>query len=77
MAYHFDIERRHDGSWTLGGTAQSKMRRFADLPSALDGARRACDADAATIEIQVDGLYVCIHQPKGWPQRNYIPAEAT
>src|SRR5271163_67814 len=51
----------------------STYPKFPDLATALDYARRTCDAEAATIEIWVDGLYICMHQPKGWPPSTCAP----
>jgi len=57
------------GMWTLAGIDDPGSQRFPDLATALDCARRASDAAAATIEIEVDGMYICVQQPKGWPHR--------
>ena len=59
----------HGSRWTLEGLGHRQPLTFPDLASALAHARRESDADEAMIELRVDGLYVCVHQPKGWPQR--------
>ena len=55
------------GIWKLVGANSAPARSFPDLAKALDFARVESDAEAATIEMFVDGLYICLHQPKGWP----------
>jgi hypothetical protein len=39
-------------------------------------ARRASDTEAATIEMCVDGLCICISQSKGWPHPICAPGRA-
>jgi hypothetical protein len=55
------------GIWKLVGANSAPARSFPDLAKALDFARVESDAEAAAIEMFVDGLYICLHQPKGWP----------
>jgi hypothetical protein len=63
------ISRDAAGRWTIErGLADSPVT-FDDLAAALSHARRELDAAAAMIELRVDGLYACVHQPRGWPQR--------
>jgi hypothetical protein len=57
------------GRWALEGVGRRLPLLFADLASALAYARRDSDAAEATIELRVDGVYVCVHQPRGWPRR--------
>jgi hypothetical protein len=64
----FAISRDDCGRWMLEGSAGAPPF-FTDLASALAFARRDSDAAAAIIELRVDGVYACVHQPKGWPQR--------
>jgi len=65
-----------DGHWTLDGPQARAARDFEDLASALAFARRDSRAAAATLELRVAGLYVCVHQAKGWPQRICAPSRA-
>jgi len=65
---HFSLDCDTGGHWSVAG-AQRPHGCFDDLASALDFARRDSDAAEAVIELRVGGLYVCVHQPKGWPQR--------
>jgi len=69
----FAVSCGNDGVWTVEGSAFAQARRLPDLPAALDCARRACDAAPATIQVRVDGMYICMHQPKGWPRRMCAP----
>jgi hypothetical protein len=63
--------------WKLAGVNDACACSFPDLAAALDCARRASDAEAATIEMWVGGLYICIHQLKGWPHRICAPGRAS
>jgi hypothetical protein len=72
--HRFSLSRDRAGMWKLAGV--SGACNFPDLAMALDCARRASDAEAATIEMWVDGLYICFHQPKGWPHRICAPGRA-
>ena len=69
----FSLSRDCNGIWRLAGSSDGCAPKFPDLATALDFARRTCDAEAATIEIWVDGLYICMHQPKGWPPSTCAP----
>jgi len=66
---HFAISCGAGGRWTLEGCTASAPASFDNLAAALAFARGDSNAGEATIELRVDGLYVCVHQPKGWPQR--------
>ena len=72
----FSLSRDRTGMWKLAGVSYACACSFPDLATALDCARQASNAEAATIEMWVDGLYICIHQPKGWPQRICAPGPA-
>jgi hypothetical protein len=61
------------GIWKLVGANSASARSFPDLAKALDFARVESHAEAATIEMFVDGLYICLHQPKGWPHPVCLP----
>jgi hypothetical protein len=69
----FSLRRDRTGMWRLAGVSDACARDFPDVATALECARRISDAEAATIEMWVDGLYLCIHQPKGWPHRICAP----
>ena len=72
----FSLSRDRTGMWKLAGASDACAPSFRDLATALDCAQQASNAEAATIEMWVDGLYICIHQPKGWPQRICAPGRA-
>jgi hypothetical protein len=72
----FSLSRDRIGMWKLAGVSYACACSFPDLATALDCTRQASNAEAATIEMWVDGLYICIHQPKGWPQRICAPGRA-
>jgi hypothetical protein len=76
VTHRFSLSRDRTGMWKLAGVSDARACSFPDLAMALDCARRASDAEAATIEMWVDGLYICIHQPKGWPHRICPPGRA-
>lgn len=65
----FALSRNAAGQWSIEGGLPGSPPSFDDLASALAFARREVDAAEAMIELRVDGLYVCVHQPRGWPQR--------
>ena len=70
---HFSLNGDASGHWTVDGAEHCRAGGFEDLASALAFARRESHAAAATIELRVGGLYVCVHQAKGWPQRMCAP----
>ena len=63
----FSLSRDRCGIWELADSNSARARSFPNLATALDFARVESDAEAATIEMFLDGLYICLHQPKGWP----------
>jgi hypothetical protein len=50
-----------------------KSVEFDDLASALAFARAEAEEKSADIELLVDGLYIFIHQPEGWPHAVCAP----
>jgi hypothetical protein len=71
--HRFSITCDDTGNWTLEGGPRHRHRCFADLPAALDCAKHDGELAPATIELRISGLYVCIHQDQGWPQRVCAP----
>jgi hypothetical protein len=55
------------GVWTLTGTVGKKPTQFCNLPAALEFARKDAGGEEADIELWAEGLYMFVHQEKGWP----------
>jgi hypothetical protein len=62
------------GMWTLTGAAGKKPLHFCDLPEAVEFARKDACGGEADIELWADGLYMFVHQKRGWPHCLYAPA---
>lgn len=63
----FSLRCDRAGNWILTGALSDEFVQFTDLPAALSFARADADAGEADIELWVDGLYIFVHQAKGWP----------
>jgi hypothetical protein len=63
----FSLTCDDHGMWTLTGTVGQKPTRFGDLPAAMEFARKAAGSEEADIELWAEGLYMFVHQTKGWP----------
>ena len=42
---------------------------FPSLSASIDYARKSCNAAQATVELFVDGMYIVVHQERGWPRQ--------
>src|SRR4029077_9267182 len=62
------------GIWTVTGATDAKPVRFRDLPAAVEFARNDASGSEADIELWADGLYMFVHQKKGWPHCLYARA---
>src|SRR5262249_24393296 len=74
------IARRHEkvlrlkicrdiwGTWGVQGLSPLPVPHLPSLSASLDYARRECAAAPATIELEIDGFYVVVHQEDGWPR---------
>jgi hypothetical protein len=62
------------GIWTVTGATDMKPVRFRDLPAAVEFARTDASGSEADIELWADGLYMFVHQKKGWPHCLYARA---
>ena len=62
------------GIWTVTGATDTKPVRFRDLPAAVEFARNDASGSEADIELWADGLYMFVHQKKGWPHCLYARA---
>jgi hypothetical protein len=61
------------GTWSLHGLASGPVSHLPSLSASIDHAREACDAAPATIELFVDGMYMVVHQERGWPRPLLAP----
>ena len=53
----------------MAGTLGSEHVEFYNLPEALSFARADAEDGEADLELWIDGLYIFVHQDKGWPHR--------
>ena len=63
----FSLRRNAAGAWALIGVLSDECVEFEDLPTALSFARADAEADESDIELWIEGLYIFVHQDKGWP----------
>jgi hypothetical protein len=63
------------GNWTVTGTTGTKPLCFRDLPAAVEFARQEACGREADIELWAEGLYMFVHQTKGWPHCLYARAQ--
>ena len=71
---HFSLRYDAPGPWILTGARCEACAHFRDLAAALSFARDDAGAGEAEIELWVEGLYIFVHQARGWPQRLCAPA---
>jgi hypothetical protein len=71
---HFSLRYDAPGPWILSGAQRESCVHFLDLAAALSFARDDSGAEEADIELWVDGLYIFVHQSRGWPHRLCAPA---
>jgi hypothetical protein len=60
------ISRNTCGTWTVQGLSPEPASNLPSLSASIDYARTACDAAPTTIELFVDGMYIVMHQKRGW-----------
>lgn len=63
----FSLRYDAPGPWILSGARSEGCVHFSDLAAALSFARNDASAEEADIELWVDGLYIFVHQSRGWP----------
>jgi hypothetical protein len=63
------VRRYPGGRWLLTGAPTCRVIEGGELAECLDRAERECGSAPAMIEIVVDGLYIAVWQPEGWPKR--------
>ena len=68
MSIQLKICRNARGTWSVDGPAALPASDLPSLSASLDYARKACDAAPATIELFIDGMYMVVHQERGWPR---------
>ena len=56
------------GTWSVHGLSPLPVAHLPSLSASFDYARRECAAAPATIELEIDGFYVVVHQEDGWPR---------
>jgi hypothetical protein len=72
--HRFSLTCDARGMWTLTGATGTKPLRFRDLPAAVEFAREDACGSEADIELRAEGLYMFVHQKKGWPHCLYARA---
>jgi hypothetical protein len=73
MSLSVKIARDVWGTWSVQGPSPPPVSHLPSLSASIDYARKACNAAPATIELFVDGMYVVMHQERGWPRRLLAP----
>jgi hypothetical protein len=73
MSLQLKICRDVFGTWSVHGLSPIPVSHLRSLRASLDYARKACDAAPATIELFIDGLYIVVHQERGWPRSLLAP----
>jgi hypothetical protein len=74
MSLRLKICRDIWGTWSVQDLTPISVSHFPSLSAAIEYARKACNAAPATIELLVDGMYLVVHQERGWP-RQLVAAE--
>lgn len=69
----FRFTRDATGAWILTDPSCEPGIHFSDLAVALSFARREAAGAEADIELWADGLYIFVHQPRGWPHVVCVP----
>jgi hypothetical protein len=65
--HRFSLSCDARGMWTLTGVAGKQPAHFCNLPAAIEFAREDARGEEADIELWVEGLYMFVHQARGWP----------
>src|SRR5262245_23665678 len=68
MSLRIKIYRDTCGTWSVAGLLPASVSNLPSLSASIDYARKACDAAPATIELYVAGVYIVVHQERGWPK---------
>jgi len=73
MSLQLKICRDSCATWSVHGLSSVPVLHLPSLSAGIDYARRACGAAPATIELVVDGMYIVVHQDRGWPRQIVAP----
>jgi hypothetical protein len=73
MSLQLKICRDSCATWSVHGLSPVPVSHLPSLSASIDYARAACRAAPATIELVVDGMYIVIHQDRGWPRQIVAP----
>lgn len=73
MSLQLKICRDVWGTWSVHGLAPGPMSHLPSLSASIDYARKASNAEPATIELVIDGMYIVVHQDRGWPRPLLAP----
>lgn len=73
MSLCVKIARDVWGTWSVQGPSPVPVSHLPTLSASIDYACKACNAAPATLELFVDGIYVVVHQERGWPRRLLAP----
>ena len=76
MSLRLKIYRETCGSWSVHGPSPMSISTLPSLSASIEYARKACNADPATLELFVDGMYLVVHQERGW-RRQLVPPKPT
>jgi hypothetical protein len=69
MSLRIKICRDIWGTWSVEGPNAVPVSHLTSLSAAIEYARKACDAAPASIELLIDGMYLVVHQERGWPRQ--------
>jgi hypothetical protein len=69
MSLRLKICRDIWGMWSVEHLTPVPVSHFPSLSAAIEYARKACGAAPATIELFVEGMYLVVHQERGWPRQ--------
>jgi hypothetical protein len=76
MSLQLKICRDNWATWSVHGLSLVPVSDLPSLSASIDYAREACGAAPATIELVIDGMYIVLHQDRGWPRQIVAPETA-
>ena len=72
MSLQLKISQDSCGTWSVHGLSRRPASNLPSLSASIDYARKACDAAPATLELFVEGMYIVMHQKRGWPRSLFL-----